>query len=307
VGKAPGAATVEARTLQGSSGRRIWSTLLDHRDWASYIYVPIIVPILTVLPYALVKYYEHTHKVNQIVKSLSQGSQDLEQMSRLLDSRSSTWPGVGFEEVDKVSEADVKDFEILQDSRIIDLRGWKPGASDSLAFGYRRLKVLKNPDYAGDDQFYMNMIATDPKTAVRFPPQELQPKLRKGNVENAGTDDEKCRWQAVYDCRRVPPGETVDLIVEYFSAGQYLRNSETAAVLPFFVRWPTAELTMWIMMPKGREYKSWHLTRYPQGKPQNTERVKAVTEYLAEDFTILAFKLLALKPGYSYEVQWLYK
>jgi predicted acylesterase/phospholipase RssA len=306
-GKAPGAATVEARTLQASSGRRIWSTLLDYRDWASYIYVPIIVPLLSVLPYVLVKYYEHTHKVNQIVKSLSQGSQDLEQMSRLLDSRSTPWPGVPFEEVGKVSEADVKDFEVLQDSRILDLRGWKPGASDSLSFGYRRLKVFKNPDYAGDDQFYMNLIATDPKTAVRFPPQELQPKLRRGNVEKAGTGEEKWRWQAVYDCRQVPPGETVDLIVEYYSPGQYLQNSESATVLPFFVRWPTAELTMWVMMPTGKEYSSWRLSRYPQGNPQQTERVKAVTEYLAEDYTILAFKLLSLKPGYVYNIQWTYK
>ena len=32
-----------------------------------------------------------------------------------------------------------------------------------------------------------------------------------------------------------------------------------------------------------------------------------VTEYLADDYTILAYKLLALKPGYIYAVQWYYK
>jgi hypothetical protein len=37
------------------------------------------------------------------------------------------------------------------------------------------------------------------------------------------------------------------------------------------------------------------------------ERVKVVTEFLADDYSILAFKLLALKPGYAYEVQWFYK
>src|SRR5262249_58024482 len=36
----PSAATVQARTLQGSAVRRIWSTLLDYRDWISYVYVP---------------------------------------------------------------------------------------------------------------------------------------------------------------------------------------------------------------------------------------------------------------------------
>jgi hypothetical protein len=32
--------------------------------------------------------------------------------------------------------------------------------------------------------------------------------------------------------------------------------------------------------------------------------MKVATEYLAEDNTILAFKLLALKAGYMYEIAW---
>jgi hypothetical protein len=32
-----------------------------------------------------------------------------------------------------------------------------------------------------------------------------------------------------------------------------------------------------------------------------------VTEYLADDFSILAFKLVGLKHGYTYEVTWYYK
>jgi hypothetical protein len=40
---------------------------------------------------------------------------------------------------------------------------------------------------------------------------------------------------------------------------------------------------------------------------QTAEAVRVVTEYLANDHTILAFKLLALKPGYVYEVSWVYK
>jgi hypothetical protein len=35
--------------------------------------------------------------------------------------------------------------------------------------------------------------------------------------------------------------------------------------------------------------------------------VKVVTEYLGDDYTILAFKLLALKAGYTYEITWFYR
>ena len=57
--------------------RRIWSTLLDYRDWVSYVYVPILVPLLVVLPYFIAKSYQRSHRVNQIVESLAQGSRDL--------------------------------------------------------------------------------------------------------------------------------------------------------------------------------------------------------------------------------------
>src|SRR5262249_40229481 len=63
--------TVESRKLQKSAGRRLWSTLFDYRDWTSYIYVPIIVPIFTLLPYFIVKAYERSHRLNQIVESLA--------------------------------------------------------------------------------------------------------------------------------------------------------------------------------------------------------------------------------------------
>jgi hypothetical protein len=60
-------------------------------------------------------------------------------------------------------------------------------------------------------------------------------------------------------------------------------------------------------MPQGREYRSFKVIRYEMGKPETAENVKLVTEYLADDFTILAFKLLALKAGYIYEITWFYR
>src|SRR5688572_1014811 len=83
--RVPSAVTRDARTLHRAAVRRVWSSILDWRDWASYVYVPIIVPLLVVLPYLAFKFYERSHRVSQIVESLAQGSRDVEQMSRLLD------------------------------------------------------------------------------------------------------------------------------------------------------------------------------------------------------------------------------
>jgi hypothetical protein len=69
----------------------------------------------------------------------------------------------------------------------------------------------------------------------------------------------------------------------------------------------TAELSTWILMPRGREYENFRISRHETGKLGKAESVRLVSEYLAEDYTILAFKLLALKPGWTYEVSWIYK
>jgi hypothetical protein len=89
-----------------------------------------------------------------------------------------------------------------------------------LVFGYRRLKVFKQPEKAGDSLFHVYLLGTSSNMAVRFPTQQLQPMT---------------------------------------------------------------------------------------AKPENVEAVKVATEYLAEEFTIIAFKLLSLKSGYTCEVSWTYR
>jgi hypothetical protein len=126
-------------------------------------------------------------------------------------------------------------------------------------------------------------------------------------AEGSAPDQKECRWHASYDFQQVPAGDFVDLIVEYHSPGQYLQHGGNGTAMVFPIRAETAELTTWILMPEGKEYRNWRVVRYETGKPEKVESVKVVSEYLADDFTILAFKLLSLKPGYTYEVSWSYQ
>jgi hypothetical protein len=308
----PVEATVEARTLQASAVRRIWSTLLDRRDWTSYVYVPLLVPILFGTPYLVYKSHQRSQHVEHLVESLSQGSRDRDQMSRLLEARQKPWVGEPAEEMSPFEETDLRGFEILQESRIFDLRGWKPvqpGESDagSVAFCYRRLKVFKQPENAGNNVFHLDLLATSPQTAVRFPRQRLQPKLSVSRPEGSSSTQKESHWRASYDFRHVPAGEFVDLIIEYHSPGRYLQRGGNGTAVVFPIRADTAEQTTWILMPEGKRYDAFRIVRYETRKPDVVEPVKVVTEYLAEDFTIIAFKLLSLKAGCSYEVSWTYR
>ncbi len=181
------------------------------------------------------------------------------------------------------------------------------GIPSSLVFGYRRLKVFKQPEKAGDSLFHVYLLGTSSEMAVRFPTQQLQPKLSMSRVEDATRGQTEYHWRASYDFQHVPVGEFVDLIVEYHSPGQYRQRGGEGTVLVFPIHADTAELTAWILMPEGKEYESFRVVRYETAKPANVEAVKVVTEYLAEEFTIIAFKLLSLKSGYTYEVSWTYR
>jgi hypothetical protein len=303
-------ATAAARELRPSASRRIWSTLWDSRDWMSYVYVPIILPILLLIPYWTYKSYQRSHRLNALVASLSQGSHDLEKMYELIEADSTRWASEQPEEVDKVAPPTTKGFEILQDSRIIDLRQWKPGKAAALdgkswGFAYRRVKVLKTPEKQGDSHYNMIPLPISPNAGFRFPNQELAARLRRSPVV-AGAEAEECNWQITWDFKQVVAGDHVDLLFEYYYPGRMMYRSENSSGLPFEIDMNTAELTAWILMPRGKDYRAYSLIRYPAGKPDKVENVKIVTEYLAQDTTILAFKLLSLEAGFIYEVRWSY-
>jgi len=246
------------------------------------------------------------------MNSISQ-SADLDRMSYLLEQPMPHWTGDVPQDISHLDKPDNKGFEILQDSHIFDLRKWEPPverstASPSLLYGYRRLKIWKLPqEAAGNNVFRFPRLPTSPETQVRFPPQELQPKLLVTREENPATGQKRCHWEASVDFAKVPYNGLVDILEEHLSHGDFLEHHGNSTTLRFEPQAETAELTRWILMPQGREYKSWRLLRYEKSKPEKREPFQPATEYLQTNYKILAFKLLALRPGYVYELTWFYK
>lgn len=302
--------TQKARTLHASAGRRIWGTLLDYRDWVSYVYVPILVPILVLTPYFAIKYYEHANRIGQIVQSLAQESRDLEQMTRLVDGTPERFVGEKGEPLASDAQPDLTGFTILQDLRIIDLRKWNPDAigqndPNSYVYGYRRLKVRKDArNELGE--FRINVLALSPNTQVRFPPQQSKPKLYYTNLPNSAGTANLRRWQVGVSFEKVPLGETVDIVYEHLSPGLFLRTGLESTSLSFDIQADTIELSRWLLLPENRRFQTFQLLRYPTGMPQAAATVEPVSVFQSADYSILSFKLLALKPGYTYELSWSY-
>lgn len=232
-------------------------------------------------------------------------------MSRLLDGPMRPWIGETAEELRSPGELDFTGFEILQDTRIIDMRDWNPvSAKDdatSLVYGYRRVKILKLSGFPGRKVFRMDALATHAKTQIRFPLQDLQPKVHMFPLETTLAGEKMIRWQVSADFSEVPAGEFVDLVYEHISPGQFLRRGASWTSISFQTQADTAEVARWFLLPRGKDYRSFRILRWETAKPETVEPVKVVTEYLADDSTILAFKLLSVKAGITHEVTWYYK
>ena len=306
----PRAVTRDARELHASGVRRIWSRLFDFRDWTSYVYIPIIVPIVVLTPYLSIKYYERSHRLGQIVRSIAQSSRDLEQMGRLLEGPVARFTGEKAQELAPDDRHGAAGFIILQDLRMIDLRLWRPAGgakASNYLYGYRRLKVRKDPTNVFNPDFRVSVLALASDTQVRFPVQQLKPKLYVQTIGSSPEGEPLRHWQVGADFRAIPSDDAAEIVYEHISPGKFVREASGSASFAFDVEAETLELSRWILMPEGREYSSYQITRYRTGQPESPENVRLMTEYLAEDRTILAFKLLMPDPGYTYEVTWFYR
>jgi hypothetical protein len=169
------------------------------------------------------------------------------------------------------------------------------------------MKVRKLPENKGNNVFRMNALTTHPKTQIRFPRQTIEPKLRMMNMESTIPGEKMVRWEVDADFSKVLAGDLVDVIYEHISPGTFLRRGDGWSSIAFHTQTDMAEVTRWFLLPQGKEYQSFRVLQWESGKPETVEPVRLVNEFLADDSTILAFKLLSVKAGLTHEITWYYK
>lgn len=301
--------TAEARKLQASAIRRVWSRFFDRRDWVSFLYIPVMVPLMFFLPSISYHYYKRFVRLNNLTLSYAQGSPDLAQLDRMLDVKPmAPWKGVAVEEGHDAKAPDLSGFKVLSDSRITDLRAWNPATvgtvnPESRVYVFRRVSVVKLPETKGTATFPVRLILSGAEGEVRFPTQPHPAKV----VKTLLPDGKRYRWDAVFDLTKAPAGVPIDLLTEIQSPGIFLRGSESTTGMGFSIEAETAEFSQWVLMPVERKHGSFRYIRYKKDQPETAEEKRFVTQYLAKDHSILAFKLLSLDPGYEHEISWNYE
>lgn len=304
----PSPEAVQSRALQRSARRRLWMTLLDYRDWVSYIYVPVIVCILTILPYYAVKWHHEAAVAQQLIESVAQGNRDFAVMGKLLN-EGPVAPFVGMppQEVPEVAPLDYSGFEVISDTRVYDYRSWRiaaAGATDDQSWGYiyRRMRVRKLTP--GANEFVMRFRAQTPGIEARPLNKKIPTALRlhrDARAEDARSFDV---LDVAFDLTYIAVGEVVDLPAEIM-----IREppAERLQALGLFVDAETEMLTVWLLMPAGRQFDSTDVVRHGVGEASSPEPIAPVNELISGDGKILSFTLLSVEPGFRYEFRWTFR
>ncbi len=206
----------------GSAARRVWSTLLDLRDWPSYLLVALAVFVFGFLPLQVDQLYKKSQKQAQVIDSIASSNPDIHDILGLLDrSPLADWQSASVKETDEPSETDVSGVEIFDDSRIIDLRQWHPEEKDRARQGgvyiKDRVRILTPEDGVAtpqsDSQGRFSFPSLYDNLEFRQPEQRFPAEIRRLSQPAMEYGVERRRYEVEYDLQGLPRGEpaTVEL------------------------------------------------------------------------------------------------
>lgn len=300
--------TDQSRTLQKSGARRIWGTLLDFRDWISCVYVPLLVPILIVLPYYALQWYQQTQVAQRLVESMAHSNHDYAVMRDLLqDGFSPPFDGLEAVEALQPTPPDYSGFEVIADTRVFDLRPWKvataaDGGTDSWAYGYRRIRLQKlQPDAT---RFVILLRMPTSRIALRPLDQQHPVAFRALKNEEPQASSPLTVFEVEFDLSKVPARDVVDLS---FEMQIHDISPVDNQLINFYVDAETGLLSYWLLLPQGKRAERFELLRYANEKGQAPVSVIPAHQLDAVGDQMLAFTLLSLKPGLTYECRWAYQ
>jgi predicted acylesterase/phospholipase RssA len=135
------------RRLKHSAQRRIVSTLLSFKDWPTYVWLPLILLLLTWSPWSYYRALQRADRNQLIVEAISDSSPMYRTILRQLDGEPITsLAGMQFEQSEQPPTAtdDTPQFQIIRDTRIVDLRGWTAtNDEDERVYTHRNLRVRR--------------------------------------------------------------------------------------------------------------------------------------------------------------------
>jgi predicted acylesterase/phospholipase RssA len=298
--------TADARSLRRSAQRRIWSTLFDWRDWPTYVFVPLLIFLVGVLPVLTWRFYQHSVMHATVVNAVAQGMPDFRKAMELIEhGPHQNWKAEPVERVAALKEIDYKGWELVNDTRILDLRGIEPSGwfnrTPPHYYVCNILRIRKLPTYQGDGKLTLIYPFRGSAPEVRVPSREYQPVVQqlKGDVEVH--DQPGSMTQIEFNLAHVPNGDSVNLECEFLFR-------DVSQVKGYWVRYkpmmPTKMSNVWLLFPSNHPYRNYKLRSFVAGQPGSPENEEP--RYLIDHplGLVIAWSLTNPKDERTYECQW---
>ena len=293
-----------AELLRRSSHRKVWATLLDWKDWPSYLYLALGLLLFVYLPVRFYTLHRRAEMLTSVIDSIAKGDPDIRLVLDLVESD----PVAGWQKLDvsDAAEPTVDDYagvEILSYSRINDLRtAWRGGLRPDLGgqVHFRDRAVIRLTDDARRQKGIVFRTALPVEDFdYRQPPGSLPGRVRRVK-ERAADGTEEIRYEYHVDLSHAPVGEPVPL--ELAAVVRY--KSLPAGRLPLVMQFNADLLTVWILFPDDHPSHRYQLVTYPRGQV-------AATEPLTSRYTIdhpygrlIGWSVIMPRQGSVYECRW---
>ena len=269
----PSAATRASRQLRKSSQRRIWSTLLNWRDWPSYVYVAVAFVLLFYLPLQVYQLHRRSQIQATIIEAIADGDPDVRQILELVRSDpASEWVGEEVREKPEPTDVSYDGIEVLTHSRIYDLRRWYPDEESSDRRGHvyvrDRITLQLLSTYSGDGHFTLLVPIAMGNIEFRHPQDKLRGIVSRIAEPVEVQGQKRTLYEFDYDLSQLPPEEPVTIEVELI--GEVPKTVRA----PFSTHTKTDLISVWLLFPEDQPYRTYSLVSYPVDRSEAPRPMK---------------------------------
>ena len=285
-----------AATLRRSSRRRVWSTLLDFRDWPSWVYLVLAAVLFVWLPLRFYRVHRHAELLAGVIDSIAKGDPEIRLVLDLVDGDPSvSWPAVPVTAAtESAATTDFAGVDILAFTRIIDLRRARGRPDDPLKI---RDRVVLRFDDARQANRHLVFRSLLPASDVDFRQPPGQPPLSIRRVTVAG---DQPHLEVQCDLPDVPAGRTVPLELTTSFTDDVLARGR----MPFDLRYPADLITIWMLFPDDHPYRDYRLLKYPDGDPEAAEPLTPRYTIDHPYGTLIGWSVIQPTPSTVYECRW---
>ena len=291
-----------AASLRRSGQRKVWSTLLDFRDWPSWIYLALALVLFVWLPIRFWRIHHHEQMLTSVINSIAKGDPDIRLVLDLVENDPlRDWKPIAVSDSTDLAPAHVGDIEILSRSRIIDLRKTWVGQGAREGQGVVQMRdrlTVRVLEGAKDPSLTLRTANVVRELKYRQPQNQPPLTVRRGFEEADG--ERLARYAVSCDLSSAPRG--VPVTIELATQARFPKL--LPGRMPFLLDHPTDLLTVWMLFPEDHPYHTYNLFRHPSGEPAASEPLSARYTIDHPYGTLIGWSVITPDPGTVYECRW---